>query len=192
MKSSTRSSSVYRNQNVLVRAVFERAGSARKVLCVALDYAKTKHVAARHTCSAAGPQSSCSLEALHLLAVCVAHDAHVACAEPTQQASIASVNSELQSDLASATSTLQASIDSVSSNLLSSLASATSTLQANINSVNSDLQSTNSQLQRARTDLEDSLATTRSQIEVGPPPPSPPACTQQCAGAAGRSRSDAQ
>jgi transposase len=45
MKTSSRSSSVYRNQNALVRAVFERAGSARKVLCVALDYAKTKHVA---------------------------------------------------------------------------------------------------------------------------------------------------
>ncbi len=38
-------SSVYRNQNALVRAVFERAGDARKVLCVALDYAKRKHVA---------------------------------------------------------------------------------------------------------------------------------------------------
>lgn len=37
--------SVYRNQNVLVRAVFERAGDAKKVLCVALDYAKRKHLA---------------------------------------------------------------------------------------------------------------------------------------------------
>jgi transposase len=37
--------SVYRNQNALVRAVFERAGDARKVLCIALDYAKRKHVA---------------------------------------------------------------------------------------------------------------------------------------------------
>jgi transposase len=37
--------SVFRNQNTLVRAVFERAGDARKVLCVALDYAKRKHVA---------------------------------------------------------------------------------------------------------------------------------------------------
>jgi transposase len=45
MKSSKRSSSVYRSQNSQVRAVFERAGSARKVLCVALDYAKSKHVA---------------------------------------------------------------------------------------------------------------------------------------------------
>jgi len=45
MKTSSRSSSVYRNQNVLVLAVFERAGSARKVLCVAFDYAKSKHVA---------------------------------------------------------------------------------------------------------------------------------------------------
>lgn len=45
MKSSKRASSVYRSQNSQVRAVFERAGSARKVLCVALDYAKSKHVA---------------------------------------------------------------------------------------------------------------------------------------------------
>lgn len=45
MNTSSRSSSVYRNQNARVRAVFERAGGARKVLCVALDYAKTKHVA---------------------------------------------------------------------------------------------------------------------------------------------------
>lgn len=39
------STSVYRNQNAHVRAVFERAGEARKVLCVALDYAKRKHLA---------------------------------------------------------------------------------------------------------------------------------------------------
>jgi hypothetical protein len=46
MKKPTRKiQSVYRNQNALVRAVFERAGDARKVLCVALDYAKLKHVA---------------------------------------------------------------------------------------------------------------------------------------------------
>ena len=45
MKSSRKTQSVYRNQNALVRAVFERAGDARKVLCVALDYAKRKHVA---------------------------------------------------------------------------------------------------------------------------------------------------
>jgi hypothetical protein len=44
-KTSPGSSSVYRNQNAQVRAVFERAGSSRKVLCVALDYAKSKHVA---------------------------------------------------------------------------------------------------------------------------------------------------
>jgi transposase len=44
-KSSRKIQSVYRNQNALVRAVFERAGDARKVLCVALDYAKRKHVA---------------------------------------------------------------------------------------------------------------------------------------------------
>ena len=45
MKTSRKTQSVYRNQNALVRAVFERAGSARNVLCVALDYAKGKHVA---------------------------------------------------------------------------------------------------------------------------------------------------
>lgn len=45
MKTSRKIQSVYRNQNALVRAVFERAGDARKVLCVALDYAKRKHVA---------------------------------------------------------------------------------------------------------------------------------------------------
>ena len=47
MKTSNQSqrSSVYRNQNALIRAVFERAGDTRKVLCVALDYAKRKHVA---------------------------------------------------------------------------------------------------------------------------------------------------
>lgn len=39
------SSSVYRNQSVQIRAIFERASSPRKVLCVALDYAKRKHVA---------------------------------------------------------------------------------------------------------------------------------------------------
>jgi len=37
--------SVYRNQNVVIRSIFENAGSPRKVLCVALDYAKNKHVA---------------------------------------------------------------------------------------------------------------------------------------------------
>ncbi len=45
MKSSSKAQSVYRNQNVLIRAVFERAGDNRKVLCVAIDYAKRKHVA---------------------------------------------------------------------------------------------------------------------------------------------------
>ncbi len=44
-KPSRKIQSVYRNQNVLLRAVFERAGDARKVLCVALDYAKRKHMA---------------------------------------------------------------------------------------------------------------------------------------------------
>jgi hypothetical protein len=45
MKPSRKVQSVYRNQNVLIRAVFERAGDSRKVLCVAIDYAKRKHVA---------------------------------------------------------------------------------------------------------------------------------------------------
>jgi len=45
MKTSRKTQSVYRNQNALVRAVFERAGDTKKVLCVALDYAKRKHVA---------------------------------------------------------------------------------------------------------------------------------------------------
>ena len=44
-KPSRKIQSVYRNQNALVRAVFERAGGACKVLRVALDYAKRKHVA---------------------------------------------------------------------------------------------------------------------------------------------------
>ena len=106
-----------------------------------------------------------------------------------------STKSELEGNLASATSTLQASIDSVNGELQSNLASATSTLQASIDSVNSDLQSTktdlqstNTQLDSTKTELENSLATTRSQIEVG----APPGCTPQCARAAGRSRSDAQ
>jgi hypothetical protein len=43
MKPSRKIQSVYRNQNALVRAVFERSGDARMVLCVALDYAKRKH-----------------------------------------------------------------------------------------------------------------------------------------------------
>ena len=37
--------SIYRNQNAMLRALFERASDPRKVLCVALDYAKRKHVA---------------------------------------------------------------------------------------------------------------------------------------------------
>jgi transposase len=37
--------SIYRNQNALLRSLFERASDPRKVLCVALDYAKRKHVA---------------------------------------------------------------------------------------------------------------------------------------------------
>lgn len=42
---SPSSVSIYRNQNLQIRAIFEKAPSARKVLCVALDYAKRKHVA---------------------------------------------------------------------------------------------------------------------------------------------------
>ena len=37
--------SIYRNQNDLLRRLFERAADPRKVLCVALDYAKHKHMA---------------------------------------------------------------------------------------------------------------------------------------------------
>ena len=43
-KPSRKIQSVYCNQNALVRAVFERVGDARKVVRVALDYAKRKHV----------------------------------------------------------------------------------------------------------------------------------------------------
>jgi len=39
------SQSIYRNQNAAIRAIFDAASSPRKVLCVALDYAKAKHVA---------------------------------------------------------------------------------------------------------------------------------------------------
>jgi transposase len=37
--------SIYRNQNALLRALFEHASDPRKVLCVSLDYAKRKHIA---------------------------------------------------------------------------------------------------------------------------------------------------
>lgn len=37
--------SIYRNQNSLLRAIFDRSGDPRRVLCVALDYAKAKHMA---------------------------------------------------------------------------------------------------------------------------------------------------
>ena len=37
--------SVYRSRNATLRALFERAGDPRKVICVPLDYAKRKHVA---------------------------------------------------------------------------------------------------------------------------------------------------
>jgi len=45
METSRHTSSVYQNQNASIRAAFERAGDPRKVLCVALDYAKRKHMA---------------------------------------------------------------------------------------------------------------------------------------------------
>jgi len=47
MKTNTSKSqaSIYRNQNALLAALFERARDPRKVLCVALDFAKAKHVA---------------------------------------------------------------------------------------------------------------------------------------------------
>ena len=47
MKTSNQSkiTSLYRDQSVLIRAVFERAGDTGKVLCVALDHAKRKQLA---------------------------------------------------------------------------------------------------------------------------------------------------
>jgi transposase len=45
MKASRIKKSVYRSQNASLSALFERAGDPRKVLCVALDYAKRKHLA---------------------------------------------------------------------------------------------------------------------------------------------------
>ena len=45
MKNSRKQQSVYHNQNSKIAALFKRAGNARKVLCVALDYAKRKHLA---------------------------------------------------------------------------------------------------------------------------------------------------
>lgn len=39
------SPSIYRVQNAKLSALFQRSGSPRKVLCVALDYAKSKHLA---------------------------------------------------------------------------------------------------------------------------------------------------
>lgn len=44
-KSSNPTKSVYSKQSIEIRTVFEKASSPRKVLCVALDYAKKKHVA---------------------------------------------------------------------------------------------------------------------------------------------------
>jgi transposase len=44
MKTSSKPS-IYRGQNAKLSALFQRAGSARNVLCVALDYAKSKHLA---------------------------------------------------------------------------------------------------------------------------------------------------
>ncbi len=43
--SSQPANSIYRNQNSLLRVLFERAKDPKKVLCVAIDYAKRKHVA---------------------------------------------------------------------------------------------------------------------------------------------------
>ncbi len=43
--SNTNSPSVYRNQSSLIRSIFQRASDPRKVLCVAIDYAKRKHLA---------------------------------------------------------------------------------------------------------------------------------------------------
>jgi len=37
--------SIYRKQCIQIRSIFEKASSPRKVLCVAIDYAKEKHVA---------------------------------------------------------------------------------------------------------------------------------------------------
>ena len=45
MKPKPKRKSVYRSQNATLRALFERAGDPRKVICVPLDYAKRKHVA---------------------------------------------------------------------------------------------------------------------------------------------------
>ena len=45
MKLKPKRKSVYRSQNATLRALFERAGDPRKVICVPLDYAKRKHVA---------------------------------------------------------------------------------------------------------------------------------------------------
>lgn len=46
MKSKAKKTkSVYRSQNNTLRDIFARAGDARKILCVAIDYAKRKHLA---------------------------------------------------------------------------------------------------------------------------------------------------
>ena len=42
---NTSAKSIYRNQSVQIRAIFEKAKSPRNVLCVAIDYAKSKHLA---------------------------------------------------------------------------------------------------------------------------------------------------
>lgn len=42
---STSAKSIYRNQSVHLRTIFEKAKSPQKVLCVAIDYAKSKHLA---------------------------------------------------------------------------------------------------------------------------------------------------
>lgn len=44
-QNTTSPSSIYRQQNEQIRILFNQADSPRKVLCIALDYAKHKHVA---------------------------------------------------------------------------------------------------------------------------------------------------
>ena len=42
---TSKTRSIYKSQNIRIRTIFEKAKSPRKVLCVAIDYAKAKHVA---------------------------------------------------------------------------------------------------------------------------------------------------
>jgi len=41
----SKQTSIYQNQSVRIRAIFDEAKSAKKILCVAMDFAKAKHVA---------------------------------------------------------------------------------------------------------------------------------------------------